>query len=268
MFSCLVLALFSQSHASLSSQEEQAAFNLSNNAIGKEIGDYMLTDQNGKSFKLKEFAGGKPIVISLIYTSCGHICPTITTNLKNAVKEAGKDFGVKFNAITIGFDIENDTYKRMKEYGRNFTESFKSWRFAAADKDTIDKLAKDLGFSYKKTTGGFDHLNIVTIVDAKGKIYQHVYGVEFKPEAILGPVYQAGMGKSEYKKSSGFEGVGIIDRIVLFCYKYDEKTGQYKLDYPFLIGTAMEAIVILTIILFVWGRSIKSFFVRRFSHGT
>jgi len=62
--------------------------------------------------------------------------------------------------------------------------------------------------------------------------------------------------------------VGILDRIVLFCYKYDEKTGQYKLDYPFLIGTAMEAIVILTIILFVWGRSIKSFFVRRFSHGT
>ena len=268
LFCLLLTAYCSQSHASLSSQEEQVAFNLSNSAIGKEIGDYTLIDQDGKSFKLKEFAGGKPIVISLIYTSCGHICPTITTNLKNAVKEAGKDFGVKFNAITIGFDIENDTYKRVKEYGRNFTESFKSWKFAVADKDTIDKLAKDLGFYYKKTTGGFDHLNIVTIVDAKGKIYQHVYGVEFKPEAILGPVYQAGMGKSEYKKSSGFEGVGIIDRIVLFCYKYDEKTGQYELDYAFLIGTAMEAVTIFTIILFVWGRSIKSFFSRRFSHGT
>src|SRR3972149_9314315 len=67
LFCLLLTAYCSQSHASLSSQEEQVAFNLSNSAIGKEIGDYTLIDQDGKSFKLKEFAGDKPIVISLIY---------------------------------------------------------------------------------------------------------------------------------------------------------------------------------------------------------
>lgn len=260
----LTLALTSSSHASLSSQEEQAAFNLSNNAIGKAIGDYSLIDQDGKRFKLKEFASGKPFVISLIYTSCGHICPAITMNLKNAVKEAGKDFGAKFNAITIGFDVENDTSQRMKEYGGNFTDNFKHWKFAVADKETIEKLTKALGFYYKKTDGGFDHLNVVTIIDANGMIYRHVYGIDFKPEEILSPVYQAGAGKPYYAKSSGHGDKGIIERIVLFCYKYDEKTGQYKLDYPFLIGTMLEAITITAIILFVWGGNIKSFFTRRF----
>lgn len=261
----LTITLTSSSQASLSSQEEQAAFDLSNNAIGKEIGDYPLIYQDGKRFNLKEFASGKPFVISLIYTNCGHICPTITMNLKNAIKEAGKDFGAKFNAITIGFDAENDTPQRMRKYGENFTDNFKNWKFAAADKETIEKLTKDLGFYYKKTDGGFDHLNVVSIIDANGMIYRHVYGIDFKPGDILGPVYQAETG-TDYKKFSGAEGVGIIDRLVLFCYKYDEKTGQYKLDYPFLIGTMLEAIVIFSAIFFVWGRDIKSFFARRFGH--
>lgn len=247
---------FSLSHASLSDKEQQEALAVADNAVGKEIGNYTLIDQDGKRFELKEFAGGKPLVISLIYTSCGHICPTITMNLGNAVKEAGKDFGSKFNAITIGFDAESDTPRRMKEYGGNFTDNFKNWKFATADKDTIDKLTKDLGFYYKKIDNGFDHLNVVTIIDAKGKIYRHVYGLDFKPQEILSPLYQARTGKPYYTESSG---KGILDRIVLFCYKYDEKTGQYKLDYPFLIGTALEAIVIISAIIFIWGGDIRSF---------
>ncbi|MBI5874875.1 MAG: SCO family protein [Deltaproteobacteria bacterium] len=266
LFCLLLTAYCLQSHASLSPQEEQAAFNLSNNAIGKAIGDYSFIDQDGKRFKLKEFASGKPFIISLIYTKCGHICPAITMNFKNAVKEAGKDFGSKFNAITIGFDAESDTPQRMREYGGNFTDNFKNWKFAAADKETIEKLAKDIGFYYKKTDGGFDHLNVVSIIDANGMIYGHVYGIDFKPEEILSPVYQAEAGKPYYAKSSGHADRGIIDRIVLFCYKYDEKTGQYKLDYPFLIGTMLEAIVIFSAIFFVWGSDIKSFFVKRSGH--
>lgn len=257
---------FSLSHASLSDKEQQEALVASNNAVGKEIGNYTLIDQDGKMFKLKDFASGKPFVINLIYTSCGHICPTITMNLKNAIKDAGRDFGVKFNAITVGFDVENDTSKRMREYGGNFTDDFKNWKFAASDKETIDKLAKDVGFYYRKIDGGFDHLNLITIIDKNGKVYRQVYGMDFRSEEVLKPVYQSGIGKPYYAKSSDHESRGIINSIVLFCYKYDEKTGQYKLDYPFLIGTALEAIAIISSILFVWGGNIKSFFARRLGH--
>ena len=262
------LSVFSPAAASLSPQEilnQQDALIAANKAIGEDIGNHTLIDQDGNSFNIKEFIG-KPFVISLIYTSCGHICPTITMNLGNAVKEAGKNFGSKFNVITIGFDIENDTPKRMKEYGRNFTDDFKNWRFATADKDTIEKLARGLGFYYKKTQGGFDHLNVVTVIDAKGKIYRHIYGIDFKPKEILGPVYQAAGGDSDYKKSPVFEATSIIERIKLFCYKYDESTGTYKPDYPFLMKTAIEVITVFTIIIFIWGKEIKTFFLRRFGH--
>src|SRR3990170_104849 len=214
------LSVFSPATASLSPQEalnQQDALMAANKAIGGDIGNHTLIDQDGNSFNIKEFIG-KPFVISLIYTSCGHICPTITMNLGNA------------------------------------------------DKDTIEKLARGLGFYYKKTQGGFDHLNVVTVIDAKGKIYRHIYGIDFKPKEILGPVYQAARRDSDYKKPPALEATSIIERIKLFCYKYDESTGTYKPDYQFLTRTAVEAITIFTIIIFMWGKEIKSFFLRRFGH--
>src|SRR3989304_876047 len=263
IFLTLTLTLTSYSHASLSPEEEDNALKLSNNAIGKKIGDYSLTDQDSKVFKLKEFAGNKPIVISLIYTSCGHICPAITANLKNAIQEADKDFGTKFNAITIGFDVENDTPQRMKEYGANFTADVKNWRFATADRETIERLTNNLGFYYKKIEGGFDHLNFLTIVDSKGKIYEHVYGIDFKPRDVLQPVSEAIYKTAEQKE---IKIGGFIDRLKLFCYKYDNATGTYKLDYPFIVKMVLESMTILIIILFIWGRDISVLFQRRFGH--
>src|SRR3989337_525646 len=247
IFLTLTLTLPSYSQASLSPEEEDNALKLSNNAIGKKIGDYSLTDQDSKVFKLKEFAGNKPIVISLIYTSCGHICPAITANLKNAIQEADKDFGTKFNAITIGFDVENDTPQRMKEYGGNFTKDFKNWRFATGDRETIDTLAKDLGFYYKKTDGGFDHLNAVSIVDAKGRIYKQVYGIDFKPEEILKPVNEAINPDTASTRIAENKTSGILDRIILFCYKYDKATGTYKLDYGMLMTMIMAPIFFISV---------------------
>ncbi|MBI3397952.1 MAG: SCO family protein [Deltaproteobacteria bacterium] len=243
---------------SLTAKDEETAIKLSNKVIGNYLGEYTLIDQDGKNFRLKEFLG-KPLLISFIYTSCGHICPTITMNLKKAIKEAGRDFGVKFNAIIIGFDVENDTPQRMKEYGSNFTDDFKNWRFAAANKETIDKLAKDIGFYYRKVEGGFDHLNFVTVVDKDGKIYKQVYGMDFKPQDILQPVYQ-----SLSPQKSGFiaQPSGIIGKLLLFCYKYDEATGTYKLDYgmliPMIIGPIFSIGVMISLIIYLFrGSEIK-----------
>ncbi|OGP30553.1 MAG: hypothetical protein A2067_06740 [Deltaproteobacteria bacterium GWB2_42_7] len=264
LFVVISLAFFySNSLASVSEQEASKALKLSNDAIGKEVGDYTLIDQDGKNFSLREFAVGKPLVISFIYTSCGHICPTITANLGNAIQEADKDFGDKFSVITIGFDVENDTPQRMKEYGANFTADVKNWRFVTADRETIERLTNNLGFYYKKIEGGFDHLNFLTIVDSKGKIYEHVYGIDFKPRDVLQPVSEAIYKTAEQKE---IKIGGFIDRLKLFCYKYDNATGTYKLDYPFIVKMVLESMTILIIILFIWGRDISVLFQRRFGH--
>lgn len=248
----------------------QEALLLANNALGNDIGNYTLIDQNGKRFNLRELLG-KPFIVNFIYTSCGHICPTLTMNVGKAIKDSGNDFGTRFQAITIGFDVENDTPQRMNEYGRSFTNDFKSWRFAASDRDTIGRIAEDFGFSYKKIKGGYDHLNAVTIVDSRGKIYKHVYGLEITSREILDPIYQSmnrGKGNSEDTGFSASEFSALINNgIKLLCYEYDKSTGTYKLSYTLLIMRVVELIIVLGVIYSIWAKGIRFLFSRIIGKG-
>ncbi len=249
LFTAIILIQHQHTNASSSPQNAMIA---SNNAIGKYMGNHTLIDQDGRRFNLGGFRG-IPIIISLIYTRCSHICPTITMNLRNAIKEAKKDFGGKFKTITIGFDVENDTPTRMKEYGQDFTHNFQDWIFAAAERDTIDRLAKELGFYYKKMESGFDHLNVVTIIDGEGKIFKHIYGIDFKPEEILGPIselFANGRIASKIKEPKG-----LLERLILFCYKYDPATGTYKLDVHVLmvlLGVGVSGFISLLVTYMIY----------------
>ena len=40
---------------------------------------------------------------------------------------------------------------------------------------------------------------------------------------------------------------GILDRIILFCYKYDKATGTYKLDYGMLMTMIMAPIFFISV---------------------
>lgn len=272
LFFVSILLLFSFANISLSSQgsmNQQEALLHANNAIGNDIGNYTLIDHNGKRFNLRELIG-KPFIVNFIYTSCGNICPTLTMNVGKAIKDSGNDFGVKFQAITIGFDVENDTPQRMNEYGRSFTNDFKNWRFATSDKDTIRRMAEDFGFFYKKIRGGYNHLNAVTIVDSSGKIYKHVYGLEITSKEILDPIYQSmqtGRGKLLNNEYSGLYWSDVLNRIKLFCYTYDESTGTYKLSYALLIERLIEIIIIFLIVLYMWKKEIRSLFSRLLGKG-
>ncbi len=236
---------------------EDTAVNQATNAIGRKIGNYTLTDQDGRQFTLSEF-NGKPYVLSLIYTTCGHECPTIIMQLKKAFEISGADFGSKFNALTIGFNPDKDTPEQLKRYGESFTNNFPKWRFAAADKKTIEGLARDLGFYYRKVDEGFDHINMVTIVDKNGQIYKQVYGLDFKPAEILEPVTQS----VNMIRPPGAKPLSIIERIKLICYKYDEKTGKYRLDYGLIvtisIGAVLQTLTIGWFIYLLWGKKRRS----------
>lgn len=155
-------------------------------AVGKKVGSYTLIDQDGKQFQLADL-GGKPYVINFVYTNCSHACPLLTSNLATAVKGAKKELGVKFRMMTVGFDTEHDTPGAMKQFGSRFVERFDGWTFATADRATMDALTSNFGFYYQKEeSGGFAHMNMVSLVDSKGVIKRHVYGMELNKKELLG----------------------------------------------------------------------------------
>jgi len=221
-------------------------------AVGARMGEYTLIDQDGAAFNLKELKG-RPFALAFFYTGCGETCPLILTSLKAALAKASPDFGEKFTALAVGIDVGNDTPARLKSAGSKVTGDFKKWRFATGDKATIERLAKETGFYYKKTGAGFDHINLVTIVGPDGRVFKQVYGTQFTPEEILTPLYDsikyAGRPAPPWVKK-GAE-LTLLDRIKLLCYTYDEKTGTYRLDYGFLTAIAVFLFVQVTILFVI-----------------
>lgn len=169
------------------------------------------------------------------------------TSLRRALEKTQSGLGDKFKALTIGLDPENDTPARMKAFGENLGADFKKWTFASGDKNTIEKLAGETGFYFKKTGSGYDHLNLVTVIDSDGKVFRQVYGAEFRPDDLLAPLSAA----LNREGRNGFTPNGLLDRIKLLCYTYDEATGAYKFDYSFLMAIVLGLIVQTLLVLLI-----------------
>jgi protein SCO1 len=217
-----------------------AAIAKSTQALGRTIGPHGFTDSRGTTFTLADYRG-KPLVISLVYSSCSSVCPPTTQRTIDAVTEAGRVFGLdRFAVLTIGFDARNDTVPRMAQFASMQGIKLPNWRVASGDAATIAALLDELGFSYRAVAGGFDHPTQTTILDRDGKVYRHVYGEAFPLRMFMEP-----MKDVVYGTSTPFTLTGIVDRIKFICTAYDPGAGRYRIDYGLVFGSVIAAFSLL-----------------------
>lgn len=250
-------------------------------SIGRKIGNFILTDHDGIQFNLKDYLG-KPLLINFVYTNCPNTCSVNASIIAKSIKELGRDSdpvrkpGEIFssevgkpnlsngvNIITVGFDYERDTAQRMREYGEAFTKDFKYWRFATGDRKTIEGLTKELGFYYKKEREGFDHLNMISIIDLRGQVYKHIIysndeEINNAREGLVAALKKLLLDSAvskDFKKP-----IGLIEKIKLLCSEYDPSTLAYKFSYyyfftKFILGNILFFILPLFIL---WRRELLS----------
>ncbi len=238
--------------ASLLAQEDNRydpdqALERSQAAIGNTIGDYELLDHLGAPVNLRSDHAGRPLVISMIFTSCHHVCPQTTKHLAEAVDAAREALGSdSFDVVTIGFDVAHDTPSAMGAFARKQGVNEPRWRFLSASKETIGQISDDLGFIFFPTARGFDHINQSSIITRDGQVYSQVYGVTFELPWLVEPLKDLVFNRPS---SAGHLVAGLVDRVKLFCTVYDPTTGRYRFDNSlffqiFAGGTFILALVI------------------------
>ncbi|OHC74237.1 MAG: hypothetical protein A3G18_07230 [Rhodospirillales bacterium RIFCSPLOWO2_12_FULL_58_28] len=236
-----------------SGYSEKEAYAYSQGVIGKSVGDYDFKDSRGQPVKLSDFRG-KVLIISLIYSSCAHVCPLITNQINDTRVVANKAFGEdQYSIVSIGFDTVNDTPERMRLYaGQNGVDGIKNWKFLSADAATIKSLTKDLGFIYYPASGGFEHLTQTSVLTVEGKVYRHVYGETFDLPLLIDPIKQLIFGTEDpYASVDDF-----VKKIRLFCTVYDPLNNTYKFDITIFVRIAAGLTVIIPMIFFVIRQSI------------
>lgn len=202
--------------------------------VGGRLGDHRLTYRYG-GFNLGELKG-RPVVMSFVYTTCTHTCGTLTASLKRAFDAEGSALGAGFIALTVGFDSERDTPEAMSAFGSAFTGDQRAWRFAAADRATLGKLMREAGFSFKRSGGGFAHPDMAVVIGPDGRVYKRLYGADLDPSELLGAVARS---MDPEDPGYGERASSITEFLKGICYTYDERTGQYHIDYGFLSVVAL-----------------------------
>ncbi len=227
--------------------DKDKAFEFSQSAINRTIESYNFINQDKKPVDITQYRG-KPLIVSMIFTSCHHICPTLTNSLADVIEVARDALGDEsFSVVTIGFDTEADSPERMRLFARERNISFSGWDFLSTDKETIKAFSNDMGFIFFKSPRGFDHLSQVTLLDADGKVYRQIYGVKYEPPQLIEPLKELLFGNRT--ESTLVE--GWINNIRLFCTIYDPHSGRYEFDYSIFIGIAMGILILGAIAVFI-----------------
>jgi protein SCO1 len=237
--------------------DESTALALSQEAVGRNVGDYSFLDGKGQTIALHTLRG-KPVVVSLIYTSCYHICPTVTSNLAKLVEAAREALGKdSFSVLTIGFDTANDTPDRMRVFAAQRGIDIDDWHFVSATAETMRSLSADLGFSYFASPKGFDHMIQATVLDASGTVYRQIYGIAPELPLLVEPLKEILWGKQVAATPVS----GWINNIKLFCTVFDPTTGKYRFDLSPFISFAIGILILSAlawVIVRAWRESSSS----------
>jgi len=211
--------------------EAGRALAVSQEAIGRPIEGFALTDADGKRVSLADYRG-KPLVVSFVYTGCSQVCPTTTRFLARAVREARSALGPGgFNVASIGFNVPYDNPVSMRAFAKQNGIDDAQWSLLVPDAASRDALLAAFGFSLSPSAGGFDHLTQVTVLDGKGVVYRQVYGESFELPMLVAPLRELALGQPMPAPKIA----DWIERVRILCTVYDPRSGKYRLNYGLFI---------------------------------
>lgn len=241
-----VAAFGSQAHAqtvpATPALNAEQVYEISQAAIGGQVGDHILRDQNGDPLALADLRG-RPLVVSLIYTSCASVCPVTTDHLADAVKQARKVLGAdNFAVLTFGFDASGDKPARLRAFSNlHGLDGLGEWYLASADADVTAAFLADLGFSWREAAGSFDHPSQTTILDANGKVYRQLYGEEFPLPVFMVPLKELVLGRT----TKSVAPADLWNRLTFLCTVYNPLTRAYRFDYGIFFGIFFGALSLI-----------------------
>lgn len=186
--------------------------------------DLTFRDETGKTVRLGDYFGRKPMILNLVYYQCPMLCGEVLSGLTSSLRILKFDVGKEFDVLTVSFDPretpEMASAKKaefLKRYGR--PGAAQGWHFLTGTQESVTALTKAAGFQYEYDSKSqqFAHATAILLLTPDGKISRYLYGVEYAPNDMRLGLVEA----SENKIGNA------VDAVLLYCYHYDPATGKY-----------------------------------------
>lgn len=188
--------------------------------------DLTFRDETGRTVRLGDYFGRRPLVLALVYYECPMLCTQVLNGLVGALEVLKFDAGREFDVLAVSFNpregpglasAKKQAY--MERYGRPGTEA--GWHFLTGSEASIEALTEAVGFRYAwdPEIGQYAHAAGAIVVTPDGRVSKYFYGIEFSPRDLRFGLIEAAERR-----------IGTpVDQLLLYCYHYDPTTGKYGL---------------------------------------
>ncbi|HTU40267.1 MAG TPA: SCO family protein [Candidatus Aquilonibacter sp.] len=210
-----------------------------------------FVDDAGKSVKLGDYFGRKPLILNLVYFNCTMLCGEELAGLASAMRLIKFDVGNEFDIITVSFDPRETpamAAAKKKDYVQRYgrANAASGWHFLTGHADSINALTKAVGFQYQydPKTNQYAHATAIMILTPQGHISRYLYGVDFPPKDLRMGLVEASAAK-----------IGNpVDAVLLYCYHYNPATGKYGAVIGNILRLAGAATILILggMILILW----------------
>jgi len=211
--------------------------------LGAQIpADLEFRDESGKTVRLGDFFGKKPVVLSLVYFDCPALCTEVLNGELRTLRTISLDLGKDFEAVTVSFEpkdtpalakAKRDVY--LGQYNR--PDSAEHWHFLTGSQPSIDALTNAVGFQYAYDSAirQYAHAAAIVVLTPEGRIDRYFYGVNYPARDVRLGLVEASQGK-----------IGTLtDHAMLYCYQYDPMTGKYGV----VVTNVLRGAGVLTVLL-------------------
>ncbi|MFI5159978.1 MAG: SCO family protein [Sphingobacteriales bacterium] len=152
--------------------------------IYHQLGDFHLTDQNGKPVSLKSM-DDKIFVVDFFYTHCPDVCSTINGYMDSLAIGYAKNNLVYFASITV--DPKRDSAKALNNYSKQYHIPASKWQFLTGDTATVYRLARQ-GFlvnALDEGNGNFIYSDKIILIDSHKRIRGYYSGTSLTDVTLL-----------------------------------------------------------------------------------
>ena len=208
--------------------------------------DLFFRDETGRSVRLREYFGQKPVVLAFVYYRCPMLCDQVAQGVVGVLRMLSFNPGRDYQVVFVSFDSRETPEmaaekkkKALAHFRRPETDS--GWHFLTGSRESVEAATKaaNFRFSFDAKNNLFAHASGVLLLTPDGHISRYFYGVEYPGRDMRLGLVDASAGK-----------IGTpIDHVLLFCYHYDPTAATYSASILKIIRLAG----VLTILCLVGG---------------
>ena len=214
--------------------------------------DVELKDENGRTVKIGDYFGERPVVLAFVYYGCPMLCLQSLGSLASTLGVLSELPGQDFEVVSVSIDPRETPPLALDKKAHYVERSGKpsiaaGWHFLTGDEAAIQRLTKAAGFRYvwDEPSQQFAHPAGIVVATPNGKVSRYLFGIDYGPRDLRLAVLDA----SEERVGSP------LAKALLYCYHYDITTGRYSLAIMRLVQVAgLATVFMLGAMIFVLKR--------------